>query len=156
MEEMNESGEKQRKWHSTNICSAVLCYISNTTFSQILEVLPDFHRLFGSRNSQTTGILHTLRHVYRSVWPTRETISLTLVPHSNVLRTIVKLAYWCKTFSATSTPFLLATGCIQCSEQAWTILKRVGRYLMSSVCIGWRGGAERHPNLIPKEIYPFC
>ena len=26
----------------------------------------------GSRNSPTTGILHTIRHVYRSVWPARE------------------------------------------------------------------------------------
>ena len=40
--------------------------------SQIFEVLRDFHRLFGSRNSPTTGILHTIRHVYRSVWPARE------------------------------------------------------------------------------------
>ena len=31
----------------------------------------DFHRLFGSRNSRTTGILHTIRHVYRSEWPAR-------------------------------------------------------------------------------------
>ena len=40
--------------------------------SQILEVLRDFHCLFGSRNSPTTDILHTLRHVYRRVWPARE------------------------------------------------------------------------------------
>ena len=36
-----------------------------------------FHRLFKSRNSPTTGILlengvHYIRHVYRSMWPTRE------------------------------------------------------------------------------------
>ena len=59
----------RRKWH---VCCAVLRYISYAKFSQILEVLRDFHRLFGSRNSPTTGILHTIRHVYRSVWPTRE------------------------------------------------------------------------------------
>ena len=47
-------------------------YISYAKFLQILEVLRDFHRLFGSRNSPTTGILHTIRHVYRSVWPARE------------------------------------------------------------------------------------
>ena len=41
-------------------------------FSQILEVLRDFHHLLGSRNSPTTGILHTICHVYRSVWPARE------------------------------------------------------------------------------------
>ena len=38
-----------------------------------LEVLRrDSHRLFGSKNGPTTGILHTIRHVYRSMWPTRE------------------------------------------------------------------------------------
>ena len=50
----------------------VLRYISFANFAQILEVLRDFHRLFGSRNSPTTGILHTVRHVYRSMWPARE------------------------------------------------------------------------------------
>ena len=39
---------------------------------QILEVLQDFHRLFGSRNSPTTDICHTIRLVYRSVWPARK------------------------------------------------------------------------------------
>ena len=72
VEEVNKDGEKRRKWHSRNGCSAVLRYISYTAFSQILEVLRDFHRLFGSRNSPTTCILHTIRHVYRSVWPARE------------------------------------------------------------------------------------
>ena len=27
---------------------------------------------FGPRNSPPTGILHAVRHVYRSVWPARE------------------------------------------------------------------------------------
>ena len=73
MEEMNEGGEKpRRKWHSRNVRSTVLHYISYATFSQVLEVLRDFHRLFGSRNSPTTGILHTVRHVYRSVWHATE------------------------------------------------------------------------------------
>ena len=71
MEEVNEGGEKRGKWHSRNVCSAVYS-ISYATFSQILEVLQDFHRLFRSRNSPTTGILHTIHHVYRSVWPARE------------------------------------------------------------------------------------
>ena len=39
MEEMNEGGEKCRKWHSRNICCAVLHYILYTEFSQILKVL---------------------------------------------------------------------------------------------------------------------
>ena len=68
MEEVNVGGKKRRKWH---VCCAVLRYISYAKFSQILEVLRDFHRLFGSRNSPTTGILHTIRHVYRSEWPAR-------------------------------------------------------------------------------------
>ena len=42
-------------------------YISYVRFLQILEVLWDFHRLFESRNGPTTSILHTIRHVYRSV-----------------------------------------------------------------------------------------
>ena len=55
-----------------NGACVVLRYISYAKFSQVLEVLQDFHRLFGSRKSPTTGILHTIRHVYRSVWPARE------------------------------------------------------------------------------------
>ena len=60
---------KRGKWH---FCCAVLRYISYTKFSQILEVLRDFYFLFGSRNSPTTGILHAIRHVYRSVWPEKQ------------------------------------------------------------------------------------
>ena len=60
------------KWHSRNVYCAVLRYISYTKFSQILEVLRDFQRLFGSRNSRTIAILRAIRHVYRSVWPARE------------------------------------------------------------------------------------
>ena len=68
IEEENEGGEKRRKWHPRNVCSAVLRYISYAKFSQILHVLRDFHHIF----RPTTGILHTIRHVYRSVWPARE------------------------------------------------------------------------------------
>ena len=89
LEEVNVGGKKRRKRH---VCCAVLRYVLCAKFSQILEVLQDSHRLFGSRNSPTTGILHTIRHVYRSVWPT-EKLSLALVPRSNVLRMIMKLAY---------------------------------------------------------------
>ena len=68
-------------------------YILYAKFSQILEVLRDFHHLFGSRNSPTTGILHTIRHVYRSVWRPKEA-KPRFGPRSNVLRMIVKLARW--------------------------------------------------------------
>ena len=67
--EVNVGAKKRRKWH---LCCVVLRYISYAKFSQILEVLRDFHRLFGSRNSPTTSILHIIRHVYRSVWPAKE------------------------------------------------------------------------------------
>ena len=67
---------------------SVLLSISYAKFSQILEVLRDFHHLFGSRNSPTTGILHSLRHIYKS-----EKISLALVQRSNDLRMTVQLAY---------------------------------------------------------------
>ena len=72
VEEVNEGGEKRSKWHSRNVCFAVLRYISYATFSHIVIVLRDFYRLFGSRNSRPTDILHTIRHVYRNVWRARE------------------------------------------------------------------------------------
>ena len=50
----------------------ILRYILYAKFSQILKVLLDFHRLFGSRNSPTNHIRHTIRYVYRSVWSTGE------------------------------------------------------------------------------------
>ena len=36
----------------------------------------DFRPLFGSRNSPITGILHTVCHVYRSMWPPEKLIAL--------------------------------------------------------------------------------
>ena len=75
-----------------HVCYAVLRYISYAKFLLIREVLRDFHRLFKSRNSPTTSILHTVRHVYRSVCPP-EKLSLALVLHSYILRMIVDLAY---------------------------------------------------------------
>ena len=49
------------------------CTIFHTPhFRKLLEVLQDFHCLFGSRNSPTTGIVHTVRPVYWSMWPARE------------------------------------------------------------------------------------
>ena len=69
VEEVNVGRKnKRRKWH---VCCAVLRYILYAKFSQILEALREFHRV--SRNSLTTSILHTVRYVYRSVWPARET-----------------------------------------------------------------------------------
>ena len=50
-----------------------------------------------------------------------EKLSLTLVSHSNVLRTIVKLAYWCKTFSATSTPSSL-------QRVAYSVQSKLGKF----------------------------
>ena len=71
MEGLNIGGKKTHKrWQAC--CAVLLRYISYAKFSQILEVLQNFRRLFGSRNSPTTGILHNIRHVYRSVWPARE------------------------------------------------------------------------------------
>ena len=69
MEEMNVGGEKRRKWHSRNVCCAVLRYISYSSFRKSSLGLPS---PFGPRNSPSTGILHAVRHVYRSVWPARE------------------------------------------------------------------------------------
>ena len=65
MEEENVGEKKTRK--KLHFCCTVLRYVLCTKFSQILEVHRDFHRLFGSKNSRPTGILHTIRHVYRSV-----------------------------------------------------------------------------------------
>ena len=62
----------KKKRRKRQVCCAVLHYISCAKLSQILEVLRDLHRLFGSRNRPTTSILYTIRHVYRSVWPARE------------------------------------------------------------------------------------
>ena len=67
--EVNIGGKKNRKWHSGNVQRN----ISYAKFSKkFLEVLRDFHRLFGSRKILPTSILHTVRHVHRSVWPARE------------------------------------------------------------------------------------
>ena len=80
------------RMHSWSWASKSRNRTSLAKFSQIPEALQDSHRLFGSRNSPTTGILHTIRHVYRSVWPA-EKLSLALVQRSNVLRMIVKLGF---------------------------------------------------------------
>ena len=68
MEEANVGGKTQEMARLLR-CTALISYAK---FSQIIEVLRDFHRLFGTRNSRTTGILLIIDHVYRSVWPARE------------------------------------------------------------------------------------
>ena len=81
----------RRKWH---VCYAVLRYISYVKSSGVPSPLSNY--------SPGTGILHTIRHVYRSVWPARK-LSLALVPRSHVLRMLVALAH---NYSSTSTaPF---------------------------------------------------
>ena len=66
--EVNVGGNKRRKCH---VCCAVLRYISYAKFHKSLKFFGT-SITSGSRNSPTTGILHTIRHVYRSVWPARE------------------------------------------------------------------------------------
>ena len=88
MEEVNVGGKTRWKRH---VCCAGLRCISYAKFSQILEVLRDFHRLFGSRNSPTTGI-SILFAMFTGACGPLEKLSLALVPRSNVLRMIVKLA----------------------------------------------------------------
>ena len=70
MEEVNV-GEKKEAGNDT-----ALYYIPCAKFTLIPEVLRDFQRLFESKNSPTIGTLHTVRHVYRSVWPAREAKNL--------------------------------------------------------------------------------
>ena len=66
-EEVNVSAKNAGNGMLAVLYCIIFCMY--TKFSQILEVLQDFHHLFRSRNSPTTGILHTICHVYRSVWP---------------------------------------------------------------------------------------
>ena len=91
IEEVNEGGEKRRKWHSRNVCSAVLRYISYTTFSQILEVLRVF---LASLDPETVQLpaFYMLSAMFTGACGPPEKLSLALVPRLNVLRMIVKLA----------------------------------------------------------------
>ena len=89
MEEVNVGGEK------TQQIALLLRYISyaNFVFANPLSSSGLPSRLFGSRNSRTTGILQTIRHVYRSVWPAREAkprfgVALERSAHD------CELAYW--------------------------------------------------------------
>ena len=63
MEEVNV-GVKMQEMACLLCCTAL--------YFAIFEALWDFHRLFGSRNSPTTDVLHTICHVYRGMWPARE------------------------------------------------------------------------------------
>ena len=48
------------------------CLLRCTALYFVRQVLRDFYCLFRSRNSPTTGILHSFRRAYRSLCPTRE------------------------------------------------------------------------------------
>ena len=61
MEQENVGGEKNV---GNGMSSVLYCAIFSSPSSM--------HCFFGSRNSPTTGILHTFCHVYRSVCPARE------------------------------------------------------------------------------------
>ena len=122
MEEVNAGGKKCRKWH---VCCTVLHYISYPKFSQILEVLRDFHHLFGSRNSPTTGVLHTICHVYRGMWPIREAKPyLSVVPCSNALCMIVKQAYYSQYNQRTLTVWSASSRTVLMLNFLWQKLKR--------------------------------
>ena len=63
------SVEECREWHV--FWAVTVLYLVRQVFANQLKFFWDFHRLFGSRNSRTTVILHTFRHIYRSMWPER-------------------------------------------------------------------------------------
>ena len=75
-EKVNEDGSK---WHSRNVCSAVLRYISYATFRKSLKF---FGTSIVSLDPKAVELPAFIRH-----------LSLALVPRSNVLRMNVKLAY---------------------------------------------------------------
>ena len=82
MEEVNEGGEKCRKWR---ICCAVLRYISYAkSLKYIASLDPETVQL------PTFSILSVM---FTGACGRPEKISLALVPYSNVLHMIVKLAY---------------------------------------------------------------
>ena len=57
---INMANISECRWKETQRIARLLRYISCDKLSQILEVLRDFHRLFGSRSSPTTGILSAM------------------------------------------------------------------------------------------------
>ena len=107
VEEMNGSGEKRRKWHSRKrLLRCTALYFIRQVFS-----LRDFHRLFGSRNSPTTDM-------FTGACGPPEKLSLALVPRSNVVRMILKLAFL--VFSRiTFAPLRLVSDSSKARQEAW-------------------------------------
>ena len=63
IDKVNVSGKKNTE---NGTFTALYCTIFRTPRNSWSS--SGLHRRFKSRNSRTTGILHTIRHVYRSVW----------------------------------------------------------------------------------------
>ena len=86
MKEVNVSGEK----NAENGKFAALYYIRMLSFCKISKYVGTS---IASLDSETVNYLHSPYSLpfYRSVWPP-EKLSLALVPHSNVLCMIMKLA----------------------------------------------------------------
>ena len=109
---------------------AALYYISYAKFSQILKVLRDFHRLSGSRNSPTTSILHTIRHVYRSVWPAREAeprfgAALERSAHDFVTRLLHYKRNVTSNYRVFVARYIVAK---QCGFPLWTMIQAFGKW----------------------------
>ena len=93
MEEVNVGAKKRRKWHSRNVCSAVLRYISYAKFRKSLTL---FGTSIASLDPETVQLLafSILSAMFTGTCDPPEKLSLALVPPLNVLRMTVKLAYW--------------------------------------------------------------
>ena len=95
MEEVNVGGGKCSKWH---VCCAVLCYISYTKFRKPFEF---FETSIASLDPETVQLpaFSILSAMFTGVCGPPEKLSLALVPCSNVLCMIVKLAntFKCRT-----------------------------------------------------------
>ena len=59
IQEVNKGGKKRMAFQKRLLRCTALYFIRHVNFRKSLW---DFHRLFGSRNSPTTGILHTIRY----------------------------------------------------------------------------------------------
>ena len=126
----------RRKWL---FCRVVLRHISYAKFSQILADFEGFHRLFGSRNSPTTGILHPGFYTLSAMFTgeCQRSSSLALVPRSYLLRMIVKLAYWLACQHG---------GLCTCSAQRNVTIRANTRSLHFPAISGVKPGDKGHPN----------
>ena len=90
--DVNVGGEIRREWRT--LATLYYAIFRTPSFRKSVKFFRTsiFHRFFRSRNSRTTSILHTVRHVYRSVCPP-EKLSFALLLRSYILRMIVNLAY---------------------------------------------------------------